>query len=68
MKNHLSEKESQQDVQARSGLGSEHTINYYILTSHGIIRKQHTNNAGSILYGNVSAKSINKQMIYQPPP
>ena len=68
MKNHLFEKGSQRDVQARLGLDREHTINYYILTSHGFIRKQHTNNAGGVLYESVSAKSINKKMIYQPPP
>jgi hypothetical protein len=60
MKNHLCEKESQQDVQSKFRLGCEHTVNYYVLTSHGIICKQHTNNAGGILHENVSATFITR--------
>ena len=60
MKNHLCEKENQQDVQFKLTLGCKHTVNYYVLTSHGIIHKQHTNNTGGILYKNVSATFIDK--------
>ena len=67
MKNHLCEKDRQQNIQSKFGLGCKHTINYYVLTSHGIIRKKHANNAGSILYGNVSAEFIIKYRAHRPP-